>query len=49
MRVYLERFEPDPERQGVATQEALAPLIAAAEHIAGIRGRTGRDRPTVVT
>ena len=44
MRVYLERFEPDPERQDVATQEALAPLIAAAERIAGIRGRTGRDR-----
>ena len=49
LRVYLERFEPDPERQDVATQEALAPLIAAAERIAGIRDRTGRDRPTVVT
>ena len=33
----------------MATQEALGPLIAAAERIAGIRGRTGRDRPTVVT
>jgi len=49
LRVYLERFEADPARQEVATQEALAPLIAAAERIAGIRGRTGRDRPTVVT
>ncbi|MCE9660686.1 MAG: alpha-D-glucose phosphate-specific phosphoglucomutase [Burkholderiales bacterium] len=49
LRVYLERFEPDPEKQGVETQEALGPLIAAAERLAGIRGRTGRDRPTVVT
>jgi phosphoglucomutase len=49
LRVYLERFEAEPERQEVATQEALAPLIAAAERIAGIRDRTGRDRPTVVT
>ena len=40
---------PIPARQDVATQEALAPLIAAAERIAGIRDRTGRDRPTVVT
>jgi len=49
LRVYLERFEPDPARQDVATQQALGPLIAAAERIAGIRDRTGRDRPTVVT
>jgi phosphoglucomutase len=43
LRVYLERFEPDPPRQGVATQEALAPLIAVADRLAGIRERTGRD------
>ncbi len=49
LRVYLERFEPDPQKQGVETQEALGPLIAAAERLAGIRGRTGRDRPTVIT
>jgi phosphoglucomutase len=49
LRVYLECFEPDPKRQDVATQEALIPLIAAAEGIAGIRARTGRERPTVVT
>ena len=28
---------------------ALADLIAAAETIAGIRARTGRDEPTVIT
>jgi phosphoglucomutase len=49
LRVYLERFEANPGRQEVATQEALAPLIAAAERIAGIRAHTGRERPTVVT
>ena len=41
MRVYLERFEPDPARQDVETHAALGPLIAAAERIAGI----GRYRP----
>jgi phosphoglucomutase len=49
LRVYLERFEPDPGRQDVATQQALGPLIAAADRIAGIRRRTGRDRPSVIT
>ncbi len=49
LRVYLERYEADPARQGTETQEALAPLIAAADAIAGIRARTGRSAPTVVT
>jgi phosphoglucomutase len=49
LRVYLERFEPDPARQEVATQAALAPLIAAADRLAQIRQRTGRERPSVVT
>jgi phosphoglucomutase len=49
LRVYLERFEPDPARQDGETQAALAHLIAAADSLAGIRERTGRDRPSVVT
>jgi phosphoglucomutase len=49
LRVYLERFEPDPARQDVETQAALQPLIDSAEQLAGIRARTGRDRPTVIT
>ena len=49
LRVYLERFEPDPARQGADTQAALAPLIALAERIAGIAERTGRSAPTVIT
>ncbi|MET3599063.1 alpha-D-glucose phosphate-specific phosphoglucomutase [Martelella mangrovi] len=49
LRVYLEHFEPDPARHEDDTQETLATLIAYAEHIAGIRERTGRDAPTVIT
>ena len=49
LRVYLERFEADAARHGVETQLALAPLIALADRLAGIRERTGREAPTVVT
>ncbi|MDO9415216.1 alpha-D-glucose phosphate-specific phosphoglucomutase [Pararhizobium sp.] len=49
LRVYIERFEPDPARHDIDTQEALADLIAVADEIAGIKSRTGRDQPTVIT
>ncbi len=49
LRVYIERYEPDPARQSGDTQEVLAPLVAAADTIAGIRERTGRDAPSVMT
>ncbi|MEO8279504.1 MAG: alpha-D-glucose phosphate-specific phosphoglucomutase [Ideonella sp.] len=49
LRVYLERFEPDPAAHGIETQLALAGLIALADQLAGIRERTGRTRPTVIT
>ncbi|MEO5732825.1 MAG: alpha-D-glucose phosphate-specific phosphoglucomutase [Rubrivivax sp.] len=49
LRVYLERNEPDAARQSVPTQQALAGLIEAADQLAGIRKRTGRRAPTVVT
>lgn len=49
LRVYLERFEPDPARHDQDTQETLAGLIAIAEDIAQIRQSTGRDAPTVIT
>jgi len=49
LRVYLERYEPDPSRHHVPTQEALAGLIAAADELAGIRARLGRSQPTVIT
>jgi len=49
LRVYLERFEPDAAKHAVDTQAALAPLIVLADQLAGIRERTGRERPTVIT
>ena len=49
LRVYIERFEPDPAAHGMETAAALAPLIAAAETLAGIRTRTGRSAPDVIT
>ena len=49
LRLYVERYEPDAGRHGIETQEALADLIAVADEIAGIKTRTGRDAPTVIT
>jgi phosphoglucomutase len=49
LRVYVERYEPDPANHGIDTQEALADLIAAADTIAEIGKRTGRSAPTVIT
>lgn len=49
LRVYIERYEPEPSRHGLDTQEALADLIAAADDIAGIKRHTGRDKPSVIT
>jgi len=48
LRVYLERFEPDPTRHAVAPETALAPLATAAASLAGIQGILGRSRPSVV-
>ncbi len=49
LRVYLERFEPDPTQHDLEPQEALAGLIRAADQIAEISGRTGRRKPDVIT
>ena len=49
LRVYLERYEADPARHGVPTQDALAPLAAIAQRLAGIAQRLGRTQPSVVT
>ncbi|KMO38473.1 phosphoglucomutase [Methylobacterium tarhaniae] len=47
LRVYLERFSKD--RLDAPTAEMLAPVVAAAEAIAGIVRHTGRTEPSVVT
>ncbi len=49
LRVYLERLETDPDQLHLDPQEALAPVITAAEAIAGITARTGRAKPDVIT
>ena len=49
LRVYLERFEADPEQQAIDTQVALSGLIVLADQLAGITKRTGRAQPTVIT
>jgi phosphoglucomutase len=47
LRVYLERYSRD--RLAEDSQAFLAPLIEAADALAGIRAATGRDGPSVIT
>jgi phosphoglucomutase len=49
LRVYVERFEPDPAKQHQDPQKYLAPLVAAADAIAGIRAKLGVAGPTTIT
>jgi phosphoglucomutase len=49
LRVYVEAYEPDPDRQALDAQDALRPLVDAALALAELRERTGRERPTVIT
>ena len=49
LRVYIERFEPDPAKHDVDPQEALADLITIARDLAEIEKRTGRKAPSVIT
>ena len=49
LRVYLESLETDAAKTDRDPQEALAPIIAAADEIAGIKAHTGRDAPNVIT
>lgn len=49
LRIYLENYEAEVAQQDHPVQEALADLIALAEQVAGVRGRTGMAGPTVAT
>jgi phosphoglucomutase len=49
LRLYLELYEPGPERLDRDPQAALGPVIRAAHEVAGIEGFTGRTAPDVVT
>ena len=49
LRLYLERYVVGPEGLDADVQQALAPVINATEKLAGIRARTGREGPDVIT
>jgi phosphoglucomutase len=49
LRVYIERYESNPSKQGLETQAALAPLIDLSRSLAEMETRTGRREPSVVT
>ncbi len=49
LRLYVERFEADPAGHHLDPQQVLAATLAAADAIAGIRTRTGREKPDVIT
>lgn len=49
LRVYLERYVPGPDGLTEDPQSALAPVIAATEDLVGIKARTGRPGPNVIS
>jgi phosphoglucomutase len=49
LRLYLERYEPDPARHEIPAQEALAALVALAEKVARIAEISGRKVPDVIS
>jgi phosphoglucomutase len=49
LRVYLEAFEPDPEKQGRDTAAVMQPLVEIAVGLAEIESRTGCREPSVIT
>ena len=49
LRVYIESFEADPEKQDRDVQTVLGSLIALSRSEAGIEKRLGRVAPDVVT
>lgn len=49
LRVYIERYEPDPAKQFVETQQALGDLVSLSRELADIERYTGRATPSVIT
>ena len=49
IRVYLERYEADPSRHNLETQQALSSLVVIADGVSQLRQRTGRAHPSVIT
>ncbi len=49
LRVYIETFEPGPDRLDLQTGDALKTLIDLSRALADIQGHTGRAEPSVIT
>ncbi len=49
LRIYLERFESDVNKQNQDAQIVLADLIELAEQFCEVKKRTGRIKPDVIT
>ncbi len=49
IRIYIEKYEPNVARHDMDPQEALAGLIEIAEEISGVKTKTGRKKPDVIT
>ncbi len=49
LRIYLEKFEPDPAQHDQEALQALAELIELAEQFCEVKKRTGRQGPDVMT
>ena len=49
IRMYIERYEVDEEKQNLDAQEALKPFIDVALKVSKLKEITGRDEPTVIT
>lgn len=49
LRVYLERYEPDPSRQSADPDAELTPIAEVADALADIHTRLDRDAPDVRT
>nr|VFK42750.1 MAG: phosphoglucomutase [Candidatus Kentron sp. SD]VFK48119.1 MAG: phosphoglucomutase [Candidatus Kentron sp. SD] len=49
MRIYLERYESDPDKQGLDPQQALKDTIEIAEELSRVKQRSGRKGPDVIT
>ena len=49
VRMYIEQYEADPEKQGADAQDALKALIEVALETSQLEKFTGRSEPTVIT
>ena len=49
LRLYLETFEGNPERQNLETAEVMTLLVSIAREVAEIEQRLGRTTPDVIT